>query len=85
MKLLFACLLLPLVQATRPGSTELHERQGGFITGAKGGLGSFVTQRFLATGPTVVGTSAASPRKDFPSPNFVPLPVTSQRARFAKQ
>src|SRR5690242_15100870 len=45
------------------------------ITGAKGGLGSFVTQRFLATGATVVGTSRSISKEDFPEPNFVPLPV----------
>src|SRR5260221_9316725 len=45
------------------------------ITGAKGGLGSFVTQRFLATGATVVGASRSISREDFPLPNFVALPV----------
>jgi NAD(P)-dependent dehydrogenase (short-subunit alcohol dehydrogenase family) len=43
------------------------------ITGAKGGLGSFVTKRFLATGATVVGTSRSISKEDFPGPNFVPL------------
>src|SRR5712664_3567007 len=45
------------------------------ITGAKGGLGSFMTQRFLATGAKVVGTSRSISKEDFPDPNFVPLPV----------
>jgi len=45
------------------------------ITGAKGGLGSFVTQRFLASGATVVGTSRSITKEDFPERNFVPLPV----------
>lgn len=45
------------------------------ITGAKGGLGSFVTQRFLATGARVVGTSRSITKEDFPESNFVPLPV----------
>src|SRR5438552_2023736 len=45
------------------------------ITGAKGGLGSFVTQRFLGTGATVIGTSRSITKEDFPEPNFVPLPV----------
>ena len=45
------------------------------ITGAKGGLGSFVTQRFLATGATVVGASRSISREDFPLPNFFALPV----------
>src|SRR5258708_6271045 len=45
------------------------------IKGAKGGLGSFVTQRFLATGAKVVGASRSISQQDFPSPNFVALPV----------
>lgn len=46
-----------------------------FITGAKGGLGSFVTQCFLATGATVVGASRSISKEDFAVTNFVPLPV----------
>ena len=46
-----------------------------FITGAKGGLGSFVTQRFLAAGATVVGTSRSISKEDFHETNFVPLAV----------
>ncbi len=45
------------------------------ITGAKGGLGTFVTQRFLATGAKVVGASRSIAREDFPAPNFDALPV----------
>jgi NAD(P)-dependent dehydrogenase (short-subunit alcohol dehydrogenase family) len=44
-----------------------------FITGAKGGLGNSVTQRFLATGATVVGASLRMAQEDFPAPNFVPI------------
>lgn len=44
-----------------------------FITGANGGLGTAVTERFLATGATVVGTSREIAKEDFPQPNFVPL------------
>lgn len=50
------------------------------ITGAKGGLGSFVTQRFLATGATVVGTSRGIAAKDFPVANFVALPADFTKA-----
>ncbi len=50
------------------------------ITGAKGGLGSFVTQRFLATGATVVGSSRSIAAEDFPLPNFVALPVDFTKA-----
>jgi len=46
-----------------------------FITGAKGGLGSFITQHFLATGAKVVGASRSISQQDFPSPNFVALPI----------
>jgi len=50
------------------------------ITGAKGGLGTFVTQRFLATGATVVGASRSIAAEDFPVPNFVALPVDFSKA-----
>jgi NAD(P)-dependent dehydrogenase (short-subunit alcohol dehydrogenase family) len=46
-----------------------------FITGATGGLGSFITKRFLGTGATVVGASRSISQRDFPQPNFVALPV----------
>ena len=45
------------------------------ITGAKGGLGSSVTQSFLGAGATVVGTSRSISRDDFPHVNFAALPV----------
>jgi NAD(P)-dependent dehydrogenase (short-subunit alcohol dehydrogenase family) len=50
------------------------------ITGAKGGLGTFVTQRFLATGATVVGASRSIAAEDFSVPNFVALPVDFTKA-----
>jgi NAD(P)-dependent dehydrogenase (short-subunit alcohol dehydrogenase family) len=40
------------------------------ITGAKGGLGSFVTERFLAAGATVIGTSRSIKQSDFTNPRF---------------
>jgi NAD(P)-dependent dehydrogenase (short-subunit alcohol dehydrogenase family) len=45
------------------------------ITGAKGGLGTSVTQRFLAAGATVIGASRTISNDDFPAPNFTALPV----------
>ena len=45
------------------------------ITGAKGGLGSFVTQRFLSAGAKVIGLSRSISQEDFPQPNFTPLPI----------
>jgi NAD(P)-dependent dehydrogenase (short-subunit alcohol dehydrogenase family) len=50
------------------------------ITGAKGGLGTFVTQRFLGTGATVIGASRSISQEDFPAPNFVALPVDFTRS-----
>src|SRR5438876_7676512 len=44
-----------------------------FITGANGGLGTFVTKRFLETGAMVVGGSRKISKEDFEGPNFVPL------------
>ena len=43
------------------------------ITGATGGLGSFVTQAFLAAGDTVVGTSRSIQPSDFRNPRFVAI------------
>jgi NAD(P)-dependent dehydrogenase (short-subunit alcohol dehydrogenase family) len=45
------------------------------VTGAKGGLGTFVTERFLTTGATVVGTARNISQEDFPAANFVALPA----------
>src|SRR6266851_6637096 len=50
------------------------------ITGAKGGLGSLVTERFLASGATVVGVSRSISQQDFPRPNFEALPVDFTKA-----
>src|SRR5579885_581721 len=44
------------------------------ITGANGGLGTAVTEAFLAAGATVVGTSKSASAADFPHPNFVAMP-----------
>lgn len=40
------------------------------ITGAKGGLGSFITESFLKTGARVIGVSLSISASDFPQPNF---------------
>lgn len=45
------------------------------ITGAKGGLGSSVTQAFLDTGATVAGTSRSIAASDFPHPRFTAIPA----------
>jgi NAD(P)-dependent dehydrogenase (short-subunit alcohol dehydrogenase family) len=46
-----------------------------FITGANGGLGVSVTQRFLAGGATVIGASRKITGNEFPSPNFSAMPT----------
>lgn len=40
------------------------------VTGAKGGLGTFVTQAFLDAGATVAGTSRSIKQSDFPDQRF---------------
>jgi NAD(P)-dependent dehydrogenase (short-subunit alcohol dehydrogenase family) len=50
------------------------------ITGAKGGLGSFITQAFLGIGATVVGASRSIAAADFPETNFVPLSADFTKA-----
>lgn len=44
------------------------------ITGANGGLGSYVTQAFLNAGATVVGTSRKIEQSDFPDASFHAVP-----------
>ena len=51
-----------------------------FITGARGGLGSFITRRFLETGAAVVGASRSISQQDFPRPNFTALVVDFTKA-----
>jgi NAD(P)-dependent dehydrogenase (short-subunit alcohol dehydrogenase family) len=45
------------------------------VTGANGGLGTYVTQAFLDAGATVVGTSRKIQHSDFNNLNFTPLPA----------
>ena len=45
------------------------------VTGAKGGLGAFVTERFLAAGATVIGTSRSITQSDFTNPRFTAMAV----------
>jgi NAD(P)-dependent dehydrogenase (short-subunit alcohol dehydrogenase family) len=46
-----------------------------FITGAKGGLGNFVTKKFLDAGEMVIGASLNIRASDFPNANFIPATV----------
>jgi NAD(P)-dependent dehydrogenase (short-subunit alcohol dehydrogenase family) len=43
------------------------------VTGANGGLGTYVTQAFLDAGATVAGTSRKIQQSEFNSPNFVAI------------
>ncbi len=45
------------------------------VTGAKGGLGSFVTEAFLAAGAQVVGVSRSIRASEFPNPRFTAMPA----------
>jgi NAD(P)-dependent dehydrogenase (short-subunit alcohol dehydrogenase family) len=45
------------------------------ITGAKGGLGTYVTQAFLTANANVIGTARNIAPTDFPHPNFTAEPA----------
>jgi len=45
------------------------------VTGANGGLGSYVTQTFLDAGATVVGSSRKIRQTDFNHPSFIAMPA----------
>src|SRR5215468_12003061 len=55
----------------------MHSLEGkvALITGAKGGLGSFVTETFLAAGAKVVGVSRSIQPNDFSHPEFHGIPT----------
>jgi NAD(P)-dependent dehydrogenase (short-subunit alcohol dehydrogenase family) len=52
---------------------ERLDQKTALITGAKGGLGTFVTKTFLAAGANVVGVSRSIAASDFPDPKFVAM------------
>src|SRR6266699_808757 len=43
------------------------------VTGANGGLGTYVTQAFVDAGATVIGTSRKIQQSDFNNPNFTAI------------
>jgi len=51
------------------------EKKIALITGAKGGLGGFVTAAFLEAGATVIGVSRSIQASDFPHPRFTAMPA----------
>jgi NAD(P)-dependent dehydrogenase (short-subunit alcohol dehydrogenase family) len=56
------------------------KRQTVLITGAKGGLGTFVTTAFLGTGARVLGVSRSIQQSDFPGEGFVAIPAEMSSA-----
>jgi NAD(P)-dependent dehydrogenase (short-subunit alcohol dehydrogenase family) len=50
------------------------DKKVAIITGAKGGLGSFVTEAFLKAGATVIGVSRSIQASDFSGRGFVAMP-----------
>lgn len=44
------------------------------VTGANGGLGTYVTNAFLKTGARIAGLSRGIKQSDFPHPNFAAFP-----------
>jgi NAD(P)-dependent dehydrogenase (short-subunit alcohol dehydrogenase family) len=55
------------------------------ITGAKGGLGTYVTQAFLEACAQVVGSSRAIQDSDFAKPDFAAIPADLTNADAARQ
>lgn len=55
------------------------------ITGAKGGLGKFVTEAFLASGAKVVGVSRSIQASDFTHPEFVAMPAQLSSGEAARK
>src|SRR5713226_4180393 len=54
------------------------------VTGANGGLGTYVTQAFLDAGAIVIGTSRRIQQSDFDSPNFAAIPAEISSREGAK-
>src|SRR4051812_47905922 len=59
------------------------ENQVVLVTGAKGGLGSFVTRTFLNSGAQVVGTARQIDAAAFDHANFTPIPADLQNSEEA--
>src|SRR5512147_3204704 len=55
------------------------------VTGAKGGLGTFVTESFLAAGATVVGVSRSIQASDFTHPEFHAMPAELSSGEAARK
>src|SRR5437660_2244647 len=62
-----------VVGRVRSESMNSLEDKVTLVTGAKGGLGSFVTEAFLAAGAKVVGVSRSIQATDFAHPDFTAM------------
>jgi NAD(P)-dependent dehydrogenase (short-subunit alcohol dehydrogenase family) len=68
-------------------STKMNGLDGKVVvvTGAKGGLGSFVTNAFLAAGAQVVGVSRSIAAGDFPNARFTAIPADLSNREAARK
>jgi NAD(P)-dependent dehydrogenase (short-subunit alcohol dehydrogenase family) len=64
--------------------TAVFENKVVLITGAKGGLGTYVTQEFLDAGATVIGVSRSISPADFPNSRFAAKPAELSTASAAR-
>ena len=55
------------------------------VTGAKGGLGTYVTEAFLGAGATVAGVSRSIRQSDFAHPAFAAFPAELSSGEAARQ
>ena len=78
-------LAIPGMVATGVEYVNEFANQVVLITGAKGGLGTHVTEAFLAAGATVVGTSRSIADADFPNPRFAGVAADLTNADAARQ
>jgi NAD(P)-dependent dehydrogenase (short-subunit alcohol dehydrogenase family) len=64
---------------------ESLEKKTALITGAKGGLGTFMTQTFLAAGASVAGVSRSIQQSDFAHSRFIAVPGELSSGEAARQ
>jgi NAD(P)-dependent dehydrogenase (short-subunit alcohol dehydrogenase family) len=63
---------------------NLLEGKIAVVTGAKGGLGTLVTESFLRAGAKVIGVSRSIQQSDFDHPEFVAMPAELSSAEGAR-